>query len=143
MNQSVRGAYYAMALFMYGFVTVIAMISVFQIINSIGMSVNSRREQYCSMRAIGADTSQLSRMITTEAVTYAVSGVVTGCLLGMPLHKSMFHNMIADRWGDVWQFPVKELLIILAVMAVALIIAVIKPVQEMKQCSALEIAKRD
>lgn len=45
--------------------------------------------------------------------------------------------------GDVWQFPVKELLIILAVMAVALMIAVIKPVQEMKQCSVLEMEKRD
>lgn len=137
-NQSARGAYYAMALFMYGFVSIIAMISVFQVINSIGMSVNSRMKQYSIMRAIGADTTQLGRMITMEAFTYGLTGILIGCVVGLKINKDAFENMITSRWGEAWQFPVTELTIILVIMLVGLTLAVYRPIHDMKKTSVIQ-----
>lgn len=137
-NQSVRGAYYAMALMMYGFVTIIAMISVFQIINSIGMSVNGRMRQYSIMRAIGADTTKLCRMIATEALTYGGIGTLLGCVFGLVIHKNTFESMITSRWGEAWTFPVTELVIILVIMMTGLLIAIYRPVQDMKKASVIQ-----
>lgn len=136
-NQSARGAYYAMALFMYGFVSIIAMISVFQVINSIGMSVNSRMKQYGIMRAIGTDTTQLCRMIATEALTYGVTGILVGCAFGVKINKDVFENMITSRWGEAWKFPVTEIMIILVIMLSGLVLAVYRPIQDMKKTTVI------
>ena len=69
-NRQVRGAYYSFALFFYGFLIIIALISVFNIINSVAMSVASRLRQYGAMRAIGMEIGQMVRMIMWETVTY-------------------------------------------------------------------------
>ena len=46
------------------------------------MSVSARTKQYGVMRAIGMDGSQLTRMVAAEAFTYAVSGLIVGCIAG-------------------------------------------------------------
>ena len=89
-NRQVRGAYYSFALFFYGFLIIIALISVFNIINSIGMSVASRLRQYGAMRAIGMEIGQMVRMIMWETVTYLLSGSVTGCIAGVLLHWKLY-----------------------------------------------------
>ena len=91
-NDEARGAYYSFALFVYGFLILIALITVFNIINSIAMSVSARIRQYGSMRAIGMSNRQLVRMIAAEAATYAICGSITGCVLGLPTHKFLYEN---------------------------------------------------
>lgn len=66
-NSEVRGAYYSFALFHYGFLAVIALISIFNIINSIAMSVSARMNEYGAMRAIGMSTAQMVRMVFPDS----------------------------------------------------------------------------
>ena len=68
----------------YSFLMILAMITVFYIMNSISMSVSARIRQYGYMRAIGMDRNQLKKMISAEAFTYAVSGLIVGCAVGLP-----------------------------------------------------------
>ena len=58
----------------YGFLAIIGMITLFYTMNSISISTVSRAKQYGAMRAVGISNRQLSRMISAEALTYAVSG---------------------------------------------------------------------
>ncbi len=53
----------------------------FNIINSMNISVTSRINYYGIMRAIGMSNKQLRKMVIVESSTYAVSG----CLLGVYL----------------------------------------------------------
>ena len=43
-------------------------------------------KEYGSMRAIGMSNRQLIKMIIAEAGTYAISGVIWGCIIGLPMH---------------------------------------------------------
>lgn len=65
----------------YGFLAIIRIISLFNIVNSISMSVSAQIKQYGAMRAVGMDNRQLKRMITAEAYTYAISGLIVGVVL--------------------------------------------------------------
>lgn len=51
-NSNTRGAYYCFGLFIYGFLVLIALITLFNIINSIAMSVVAKMKQYGVFRAI-------------------------------------------------------------------------------------------
>ena len=136
-NKEVRGAFLAFALFIYGFILIIALITVFNIINSISMSVSSKIKQYASMIAIGMEKRQTVKMITAEAVTYAVTGSILGSVLGLPIHKFMFSFLVTQHWGDTWQIPLSALFIIIFVVLLSSFAAVYGPA---KRIHDLEIA---
>ncbi|MGI6010406.1 MAG: ABC transporter permease [Ruminococcus sp.] len=140
-NRQIRGAYYSFALFFYGFLVIIALISVFNIINSIAMSVTARMRQYGAMRAIGMETGQMVRMIVWETITYILSGSIIGCALGVLIHYRLYEIIITSRWGDDWQFPGKALAIILAVMFISAAAAVGNPARKIRDMSVAETIK--
>ena len=92
-------------LFVHGFLTVITLITIIHTVNSISISVSSRTKQYGAMRAVGMDSLQINKMITIEAATYTVLGLLAGCGLGLPLHYLLYSKMITNYWGTAWQLP--------------------------------------
>lgn len=132
-NRDVKGGFYSMALFIYGFLIIIALISSFNIINSISMSVSARMKQYGAMRAIGMSDRQLIKMVAAESVTYAVCGILFGGILGIPMHKFLYEQMITFRWGDVWTFPVKPAAVIILTIGLSTILAVCGPVKRIRE----------
>lgn len=142
-NQETKGAYYSFVLFIYGFLAVIALISIFNIVNSIAMSVSARMRQYGAMRAIGMSDRQLFKMITAEAATYAAFGVLFGTTIGLYLHRTLYHAMVTFRWGDPWQVPVGPLTAILIVVACAVLFAVYGPAKRMRKLSVVETISAD
>ena len=97
-NEESQSAYYTGAVFIYGFLIIIALITVFNIFNSMNASVAARTRQYGVMRSIGMGAGQLYRMIAAEAATYAVLGCIAGCVLGLPLNPRRVHSpMLASQ----------------------------------------------
>lgn len=137
-NQSVRGAYYSFALCVYGFLVLIAFITVLNIVNSIDMSVTARIKEYGAFRAIGISHRQLGKMVLTEACTYAFTGCVFGCVLGIMLHRLMFYKLIGFYWKDTWQMPYREMLVILTVVTGSVLLAVRKPLKRIRELSIVD-----
>ncbi len=138
-NREVKGAGYSMAVFLYGFLIIIALLAFFNIINCIAMSVSARMREYGAMRAIGMSDSQLVRMIVGEALSYTVSGVFFGCIIGLPLNRMLFHQLVTSRWGEQWQMPLRELVVIVVVMGVAVWLAVQGPARRIRQMIVVDM----
>lgn len=137
-NQSVRGASYSFSLCVYGFLVLIAMITVFHIINSIAMSVAARIRQYGAFRAIGLTSRQLMKMIIAEAFSYGLTGTIFGCVFGIFFHRLIFLQLITSHWGDPWKMPCEELLIIVVIMFLSMVFAVKNPMKRIRKLSITE-----
>lgn len=137
-NSSTRGAYYCFGLFIYGFLVLIGLITIFNIVNSIAMSVAARMKQYGAFRAIGLSSRQLVKMIVAEASAYAVTGCICGSVLGLMSNKFLFSYLVNSRWGSPWEIPVAELGIITAVVAIAVLLAVSAPVRKIREMSIVD-----
>lgn len=137
-NQQAIGTYYSFALFVYGFLVVIALITVFNVVNSINMSVSARIRQYGAMQAIGMSNRQLIKMVTAEAATYSLAGSIVGCVIGLCIHKYLFVQMVSSRWGDPWKIPVFILSIIVVLVVVTAFIAVRNPVRRIRSLSIVD-----
>lgn len=131
-NRQNRSTYWLFSILVYGFLAIIAMITVFNIMNNISMSVSAKIKQYGAMRAIGMDARQLTKMITAESVTYAILGCILGCIAGLPLNKAFFETMVTSHFGEPWTFPVSAIAIILVLVAVSCIAAVYAPSKRIK-----------
>ena len=137
-NSEARGGYYSFALFLYGFLAVIALISVFNIINSISMSVSARIREYGAMRAIGMSSRQMIRMVAAEAVTYVAWGILIGCAAGLLLNYKVYDLLITDRWGTPWYLPAGALAVIVAAVVLAAAAAVRGPAKRIREMSIVD-----
>lgn len=78
-EQRTTGTYTAFVGCVYGFLAIITLVAVLNIVNSISMSVTARIRQYGAMRAVGMDGYQVTKMIAAEAFTYAFCGCLYAC----------------------------------------------------------------
>lgn len=131
-NQTNNASYWAARIVCYGFLTVIGIITLFNIINSISMSVSARIKQYGAMRAIGMDGGQLTRMIAAEAFTYAVSGLIFGCGAGIPLSRFLYTTMITRHFGIAWHLQLALLVVVIAFVFVSAAAAVYAPARRIR-----------
>ena len=137
-NSEVRGAYYSFALFLYGFLAVIALISIFNIINSIAMSVSARINEYGAMRAIGMSSAQMIRTVAAETATYVFWGIAAGCAAGLPLNYKIYDMLVTFRWGDAWYFPTTAVVVIIGVMILSGAAAVCGPSRRIHEMSIVD-----
>lgn len=136
--QQQRGLYYAFSVLVYGFLSIIVAITVFHIMNTISMGVSARTRQYGAMRAIGMSNRQLTRMIASEAATYAANGVILGCLLGLAFHWFLYTSLITRTFGDAWGIPWPELCLIIAVILATTAVSVRGPAKRIQSMSIVD-----
>lgn len=131
-NRQDAATYWATQIASYGFLSLIWIISLFNIINSISMSVSARIKQYGAMRAVGMESRQLRRMISAEAYTYAVSGFVVGCSIGLPLSRFLHISLITRLMGIEWHFPLLWFGIVFVFLFVSAVAAVTAPANRIR-----------
>ncbi len=131
-NQEDANTYLAVKFLLYSFMAIIAMITLFNIINSISMSVTARIKQYGAMRAVGMDGEQLTRMIAAEAFTYAVSGLIVGSGTGIVLSRFLYVKLVTRYFGSQWSLPVVLLAIIVVFDTVSAAAAVYAPAKRIR-----------
>ncbi len=100
-----HGSYWVFRIAAYGFLAIISLITVLNIMNSISMSVSARTRQYGAMRAVGMESRQMTRMIAAEAAAYAVCGMAVGLVLGLALHYLIYEKLIITHFGGAWNVP--------------------------------------
>ena len=131
-NQEDANTYLAVKFLLYSFMAIIAMITLFNIINSISMSVTARIKQYGAMRAVGMDGEQLTRMIAAEAFTYAGSGLIVGSGIGIVLSRFLYVKLVTRYFGSQWSLPVVLLAIIVVFDTVSAAAAVYAPAKRIR-----------
>ena len=131
-NRTNNATYWASRIVCYGFLAIIGIITLFNIINSISMSVSARTKQYGAMRAVGMDGRQLTRMISAEAFTYAVSGLILGCGIGIPLSCFLYTLMITRHFGVAWHLPIVLLFVVIAFVFASAVAAIHAPAKRIR-----------
>ncbi len=137
-NRESNTTYMALRLGVYGFLSIIGMVTMFYIMNSISISVAARTKQYGAMRAVGMDGTQLIRMIVAEGFTYAVSGLICGFGIGLPLSYLLYDQLVTRHMGMVWHPPVALLCLIVLFVAVCAAAAVYAPAKRIRNMAITE-----
>lgn len=139
-GQRTTGTYTAFVFCVYGFLSIITLVAVLNMINSISMSVSGRIRQYGTMRAIGMDRRQVTKMIAAEAFTYAAAGCIAGCGIGLLVSRWLYDILIAAHFRyAVWNVPAVPLLGILLFVLAAVTAAVYAPSKRMRNMDITEI----
>ena len=138
-EQSTSGTYLFFIVCMYGFLAIIALVTILNIINSISMSVSARIRQYGSMRAVGMDGRQITGMIAAEAFTYAFWGCVTGCAIGLSFSRLLYDFLITAHFPYAsWTLPVWQLTVIVLFVVLSTALASYAPARRIRRMAVTE-----
>lgn len=131
-NSDINGSYWVFRIASYGFLAIISLITVLNITNSISMGVSARIKQYGAMRAVGMGSGQVAKMITAEAVTYAICGTAAGIVLGLLLHYLIYAKVVITHFGGSWNIPFTAIAIVLLLVAFSCIVAIYAPAKRIR-----------
>ncbi|PKM78492.1 MAG: ABC transporter permease [Firmicutes bacterium HGW-Firmicutes-15] len=137
-NAEIDQTFLTMAIFIYGFVAVIALISILNIISTMNTSVASKTKYLGVMRAVGMSGKQLNKMVLIEAITYGLTGCLAGCILGVILQKQLIENLLTS-FHIIWKFPVGQIVLILIFTIFVTALSVISPLKRIKAKGISEV----
>ncbi len=128
----VYSSYWVFRLAVYGFLAIISFITVLNIMNSVSMGVSARIKQYGTMRAVGMDGRQLTKMIMGEAVTYAFCGTAVGVAIGLMFRYLIYVTIVVTHFGGAWKIPFSTIAIILLLVCASCVAAVYAPAKRIR-----------
>lgn len=88
-----------MKVFVYGFITVISLVSVTNIVNTISTNINLRKREFAIIKSIGVTPGGFNKIIYLESLLYGALALIYGIPIGIGLVALM--NIIL---GDVIRF---------------------------------------
>lgn len=137
-QQANNSSFWMVWIGVYGFLSIIILITVFNIMNNISMSVSARIKQYGAMRAVGMSVDQVTKMIAAEAVTYSVCGLAAGYAAGLYLHRLIMVKVVFTHFGGHWTIPFEPVIIITVIVAVSCAAAVYTPAKQIRDMEITE-----
>lgn len=136
--KEINSSFWVFRIAAYGFLGIIALITIFNIMNNISMSVSAKMKQYGAMRAVGMSIEQMIKMIAMEAATYAVCGLLIGYAGGLCLHRLIMNKLVYSHFGGSWKIPAEPLAIITLIVILSCVAAVRAPARRIRDMAITE-----
>ena len=110
------------SIFLYGFITVISLIGITNIFNTITTNMNLRKKEFAMLKSVGMTKKEFNRMIRLESIFYGLKSLIFGIPIGIALSYGIF-KMFNSNAGSEFIFPLNSILI--SIVFVAVIISII------------------
>ena len=109
-------------IFLYGFITVITLIGVTNIFNTITTSVYLRRREFAMLKSVGMTTKEFNKMIRLESLFMGIKSLMFSIPIGILLSYLVFMSL-GKEMGTSYEFPIVS--IIISIIVVFILIAFI------------------
>ena len=122
-QRQIKSFHLLIAIFLYGFITVISLIGITNIFNTITTNMELRKREFATLKSIGMTTKEFNRMISLESFFYGTKslliGIPIGIILSVLLNKLLNEDMVVTKY----QIPYTS--IIISILVVFLLITII------------------
>ncbi len=98
------------SIFLYGFITVITLIGVTNIFNTITTNMILRSKEFAMLKSVGMTTNEFNKMIRLENIMYGVKSLLIGIPIGI-LGSYLIYSSYASSIDAGYVLPLKAILI--------------------------------
>lgn len=129
-------------IFLYGFITVITLIGVTNIFNTITSNMELRQTEFAMLKSIGMTKKEFNRMINLETIMYSTKALLYGITLGLLGTFAMYKAFSIKVESDIY-IPVKP--IIISIVAVFILVYVIMKysINKINKQSTIETIRKE
>ena len=133
------------SIFLYGFITVISLIGVTNIFNTITTNMNLRSKEFAMLKSVGMSQKEFNKMIRLESIFYGVKSLIIGCALGIGISYWMYKVVIdADATSRLpFIFPTGPIVISIAFISVIVGIIMKYSLSKINKQNIIETIRKD
>lgn len=97
-------------IFLYGFITVITLISVTNIFNTITTSMELRKPEFAMLKSVGMTTKEFNRMIRLESIFVCTKSLIFGIPIGLAI-SYLIYLLLSQDGGLKYHVPFNGIII--------------------------------
>ena len=109
-------------IFLYGFITIITLIGVTNIFNTITSNMELRQKEFAMLKSIGMTKKEFNRMINLETIFYSAKSLIYGIALGL-LGTFAMYKAFSVKFDSGMYIPINP--IIISIIAVFILVFII------------------
>ncbi len=130
------------SIFLYGFITVITLIGVTNIFNTITANMELRKKEFAMLKSIGMTKKEFNRMINLETFFYSTKSLVYGIILGL-IGSLLIHEAFSKK-NDI-NFIIPYTPIVLSILFVFLLVFIIMrfSINKINKQNIIETIRKD
>ena len=113
------------SIFLYGFITVITLIGVTNIFNTITTNMNLRSKEFAMLKSIGMTKKEFNKMIRLESIFYGLKSLIIGILLGTGISFAIYRIVIRSEATEGIKFIFPTTPIIISIVFIMIIVGII------------------
>ena len=131
-----------MKIFVYGFIVVISLVSVTNIINTISTNINLRKREFAIIKSIGVTPQGFKKMIYMESILYGILSLLYGIPIGICMNVLM--NKILEGVITVQTLiPYKAILICVVAIFIITFIASYIPLKKISKENIIDNIRQE
>ena len=113
------------SIFLYGFITIITLIGVTNIFNTITTNMKLRSKEFAMLKSIGMTKKEFNKMIRLESIFYGLKSLIIGILLGTGISFAIYKIVINSEATEGIKFIFPTTPIIISIVFIMIIVGII------------------
>lgn len=130
------------AIFLYGFITVITLIGVTNIFNTITTNMILRSKEFATLKSIGMTTKEFNKMIRLESIMYGTKSLIIGIPLGILGSYAIYYGF-AKEMDLGYNLPVVPILISVVFVFIIIGITMKYSLNKINKQNIIETIRKD
>lgn len=110
------------SIFLYGFITVITLIGITNIFNTITSNIELRQKEFAMLKSIGMTKKEFNKMVNLETIFYSTKSLIYGIILGLGGTFALYKAFSVKIDSGIY-IPIKP--IIISIIAVFILVFII------------------
>lgn len=131
-----------MSIFIYGFITLISLISVANIFNTISTSISLRKREFAMLRSVGMTPKGFNKMINYESIFYGVKALAYGLPISILIMYAI-HRAINYTFEYKFQLPWMAILFVVIMIFIIVGSAMLYSISKIKKENIIESLKQE
>ncbi len=129
-------------IFLYGFITVITLIGVTNIFNTITSNMELRQREFATLKSIGMTKKEFNRMINLETIFYSVKALIYGIVLGL-LGSFAMSNAFGTKIDEGFYIPIVPILISIVFVFVLVYVIMKYSIKRINKQNIIETIRKE
>ena len=130
------------SIFLYGFITLITLIGVTNIFNTITSNMELRSREFAMLKSIGMTKKEFNRMITLETIFYCAKSLIYGTILGL-LASYFMYRAFNKSMQMTFNVPYKAILIAMIFVFVIVYIIMRYSISKINKQNTIETIRKE
>ena len=141
-EESLRALITVVNIFMYGFITLLSLIALANVFNTISTNIILRRCEFAMLKSVGMTQKGFDKMMRYECLLYGIKGLVYGVLVSFGV-TYIIYKIVANAWKINYFVPWYSVVIAIGSVFTVVFVTMVYSMRKIKKDNPIDALRNE